>query len=190
MKRFPLIQAFRSAMILGLTALPLSLVHADTMKISTVDMQRALQSVETGKTAKAQLEKEFTAKKKELQSEEASIKKMADELKNQSLVMNEEARTKKQAELQERYLKLQEKTGRSQMELQQKERDLTQPIIDKLKASVAEMGKAKSTVVLEKSAVLYAPEKDDLTDDLISAFNKQAKGSKVSKDSKESKDSE
>src|SRR4029079_6472419 len=103
----------------------------DGVKVGTVDMQQALQTVDAGKAAKAQLEKEFNAKKKELQGEEAAIKKMGEEFKKQAAVMNDDARGKKQAEIQERIMKFQEITARSQSEIQTKERDLTQPIITK-----------------------------------------------------------
>jgi outer membrane protein len=155
----------------------LSMAAIET-KIGTVDMQKALQSVETGKKAKAQLEKDFNAKKKELQGEEASIKKMTEEFKKQSLVMSDEARGKKQGELQERIMKFQELTARSQSEIQQKERDLTQPIIVKLRTIIADAAKKHDySVVLEKNenSVLYSQEKDDLTNEVISTFDKQHK---------------
>ncbi len=150
-----------------------------TTKIGTVDMQKALQSVEAGKKAKSQLEKEFNAKKKELQAEEASIKKMGEEFKKQSLVMNDEARAKKQGELQERIMKFQETTGRSQQEIQVKERELTEPIIVKLRGVIGEIAKQKGYgVVLEKNenTVLFSQEKDDLTTEVVTAFNKGNKG--------------
>jgi outer membrane protein len=156
-------------------------VAAEEVRIATVDMQKALQSVDSGKKAKAQLEKEFNAKKKDLQTEEASIKKMTEEFKKQSLVMSDEARGKKQAELQERIMKFQELTARSQTEIQQKERDLTQPIIGKIRGIIAETAKKRSyTVVLEKNEnnVLFSLEKDDLTNDVISAFDKLPKSGK------------
>jgi outer membrane protein len=159
---------------------PAHVAHAeDAPKIATVDMQRALQSVDAGKKAKAQLEKEFNAKKKELQAEETAIKKMGEEFKKQAAVMNEDARGKKQAEIQARIMKFQETTGRSQAEIQGKEHDLTQPIIVKLRAVIGELAKSKGyTVVLEKNenTVLYSLDKDDLTEQVIAAYNKANKG--------------
>ena len=152
-------------------------VQAEEMKIGTVDMQKALQTVGSGKAAKAQLEKEFNSKKKELQDEETKIRKATEEFKKQQLVMNDEARAKKQNELQERIMKFQELTGRSQVEIQQKEKDLTQPIIARLKSVTSDMAKKRSySLVLEKNenTVLYSLEKDDLTSDVIAAFDKQA----------------
>jgi outer membrane protein len=166
-----------SSILIGVSQLSLA---AET-KIATVDMQRALQTVEAGKKAKAQLERDFNAKKKELQAEEASIKKRTEEFKKQSLVMSDEARAKKQGELQETIMKFQELTARSQSEIQQKERDLTQPLIVKLRGIIAETAKKKDySLVLEKNenTVLYSLEKDDLTSDVISQFDKQSKSDK------------
>ncbi len=143
-------------------------VAAEDIKIGTVDMQKALQTVEAGKKAKSDLEKEFNAKKKELQSEEAAIKKMGEEFKKQSLV-------KKQGEIQERIMRFQETTARSQAEIQQKEQQLTEPIISKLRHIVADLAKAKGyTIVLEKNEnmVLFSQEKDDLTEQIVTTFNK------------------
>ncbi|OFZ52691.1 MAG: hypothetical protein A2428_08840 [Bdellovibrionales bacterium RIFOXYC1_FULL_54_43] len=172
--------AFITVVAFGFTAFlsGASLSFAEDIKIGVVDMQKALQTVEAGKTAKAQLEKEFNAKKKELQSEETSIKKMGDEYKKQSLVMSDEARAKKQGEIQERIMKFQELTARSQAEIQQKEQELTRPIINRLRTVIGDLAKQRGyTVVLEKNenTVLYSMDKDDLTGDVISSYNKQPK---------------
>ncbi|MCM2322272.1 MAG: OmpH family outer membrane protein [Oligoflexia bacterium] len=151
---------------------------SDGVKFGVVDMQRAIQSVEAGKKAKAQLEKEFNAKKKSLQDEEAAIKKLGEEFKKQSLVMNDEARAKKQAELQERVMKFQELQARSQMELQQKEGELLQPIVNRLRGVIGELAKQRGySLVLEKNEnmVLFSQDKDDLTKDAIDAYNKAPK---------------
>ncbi|MGZ3688449.1 MAG: OmpH family outer membrane protein [Bdellovibrionota bacterium] len=148
--------------------------RAEEVKIGTVDMERALQNVEAGRKAKSQLEKEAINKKKELEGEEASIKKMGEELKKQSMVLSDDARAKKQAELQERYLKFQEKGARTQMEFQQRQQELITPIVSKLKTIITDLSKKRGyTVILEKNenTVLFSQDKDDLTNEVISAFN-------------------
>ncbi len=176
-KRNQNLKNFSLALVLSSLSIAFAQAAAE-VKIGTVDMQKALQSVDSGKKAKAQLEKEFNAKKKELQGEETSIRKATEEFKKQSLVMSDEARAKKQGELQERIMKFQELTSRSQMEIQQKEKELTQPLINRLKGIIADLAKKGDySVVLEKSenSVLFSLEKDDLTSEVISNFNKQAK---------------
>lgn len=164
------------ALLLTVSSLPASSAFAEDIKIATVDMQKAIQSVEAGKKAKGQLEKDFNSKKKELEAEENHIRKMIEEFKKQSLVMSDEARAKKQAELQERGLKFEELKQRSTLDLQQKEQELTRPLIGKLRTVISEIAKQKGyALILEKNenTVLYSLDKDDLTDDVISAFNKQ-----------------
>jgi outer membrane protein len=153
---------------------------ADEVKIGVVDMQKALQTVESGKKAKTQLEKEINAKKKELQTEEAAIKKMHDEYKKQTLALSDEARARKQGEIQERVMQLQKMMADSQQELQAKETELTRPIVEKLRGIIADIAKQKGfTVVLEKNenTVLFSQEKDDFTNEVISVFNKKASAS-------------
>ena len=169
--------------VLGLSLPMAAMADAEAVKIATVDMQKALQTVESGKKAKATLEKEFNVKKKDLQNEEALIKKATEEFKKQSLVMSDEARNKKQNELQDRILKFQKSTADAQNDIQLKERELTQPIISKLKSIISETAKKKSyTVVLEKNDnnVLFSLDKDDLTNDVINAFDHQANSEKSS----------
>lgn len=152
-----------------------TLAAAEGPRIAVIDMQRALQSVEAGKKAKQQLEKEFNQRKKELQNEEAALKKMDEEFKKQSLVMSDEARGKKLGEIQARAMKLQEWTQRSQMEIQQKEQQLTEPLVNKIKGLIAETAKTRGyTLVLQKSdvTVLYSLESDDLTTEVVEKFNK------------------
>jgi outer membrane protein len=169
---------FGLALGLGLGVLGSAWAQASEIKIGIVDMQRALQSVDAGKKAKSKLETEFNAKKKELQSEEAQIKKLGEEFKKKALVLNEEARAKKQAELQERFMKFQEMTQRAQMEIQQKEQELTGPLVVSLKTIISDVAKKKGmTVVLEKNenTVLFSLEKDEVTDEVIQIFNQQNK---------------
>ena len=89
--------------------------------------------------------------------------------------MNEDARAKKQAEIQERMVKLQETHAKFQGELQQKERDLTAPIVNKLRSIIGEIAKQKGyKLVLEKNenTVLFSEDRDDLTEEVIKAANK------------------
>ncbi len=156
-----------------------SVAFANEFKIAVVDLQKALQTVDAGKKAKANLEKEFNEKKKVLETEENAIKKMTEDFKKQSLVLSEDAKAKKQNEIQERVMKYRELFGKSQMEIQGRERELTDPIIQKLKGVVEEMGNKKGyTMIVEKNenAILFSSAKEDLTEEVIKEFNKKPNG--------------
>ena len=150
-----------------------SFAHAE--KVGVVDMQKAIQATAAGKKAKAELEGEFNKKKKELEKKEADLKKMGEDLEKKKSVMSEEALGKKQAEFQEEMMKYRDVVGKSQLEIQKKERDLTAPILEKMKKVIGKVAKEKSfAVVLENSqAVLYATPEADVTEDVIKAFEKE-----------------
>jgi outer membrane protein len=158
---------------------PLS-ARAETapIKIGYVDMQKAIQATETGKKAKKDLEKEFNEKKKELQEKEKDLKKMSEDLEKKSLVLSDEVKQKKQLEFQEEMVKYRELVGKSQMGIQEKERILTQPIIEKLRGIISGIAEKEDyTVVLEKAenSILWAKKNIDLTERVVAEFNKKNK---------------
>lgn len=162
-------------MIVVLSALLMAAAaHAET-KIGFVDMQKAIQSTSAGKKAKADLEGDFNKKKKELEKKEADLKKMGEDLEKKKSVLSEEALGKKQAEFQEEMLKYRDVVGKSQVEIQKKERDLTAPILEKMKKVITKIAKEKNyTLIMENNqAILFATPESDLTDDVIKAYEKE-----------------
>lgn len=144
------------------------------VKIGLVDMNYALQNVDEGKKAKSNFEKEINSKKKEIQDEENAIKKLGEEFRKQSLVMTEEARGKKQGELQERVVKLQEKGEKTRIDLQGREAELTAPIVKKIREIISRIAKEKKyTLVLQRNEdiIFYSEPKDDLTEEVIKLIN-------------------
>lgn len=167
----------RMLFISGLVLLLGSPLAMADFKFAVVDLQKALQSVDAGKKAKATLEKEFNEKKKVLQAEEESLKKMAEDLKKQSLALSDEAKARKQGEFQERVAKYRELFGKSQMDIQARERELTEPIINKLKSIVHEYGESENyNIVFEKNenSVVFSQKKDDITEKVVSIYNKKS----------------
>lgn len=152
-----------------------SLVHAAEAKIGFVDMQKAIQSTAAGKKAKSELEGEFNKKKKELEKKEADLKKMGEDLERKKAVLSEEVLSKKQAEFQEEMMKYRDVVGKSQLEIQKKERDLTAPILEKMKKTIEKVAKEKGySMILENSQmVLFATADSDLTDEVIKAYEKE-----------------
>jgi outer membrane protein len=162
------------AMIAGLL-MAAGLVHAAEAKIGVVDMQKAIQSTAAGKKAKAELEGEFNKKKKELEKKEADLKKMGEDLERKKSVLSEEVLSKKQAEFQEEMMKYRDTVGKSQLEIQKKERDLTAPILDKMKKAIEKVAKEKGySMVLENSQmVLFSTADSDLTDEVVKSYEKE-----------------
>lgn len=156
-------------------------VAADGFHLGLVDLQKALQNVEAGKSAKKSLEKEVTSKRGELERRQNELQKEAEGFEKKSALLNEAAKTKKQQELQKKFMELQKEAAESQMDLQKRERELTKPIIDELRAVIEGLGKEKGlTLILEKNegAVLFSQGGEDLTEQVIEKFNSTRKGTK------------
>lgn len=162
-------------LVLSSLLLAAGMARAAETKIAVVDMQKAVQATAAGKKAKSELEGEFEKRKKELQKKEADLKKMGEDLEKKKSVLSEEALAKKQGEFQEEMLKYRDQVGKSQMEIQKKDRDLTQPILEKMRKVIEKVAKDKGyTLVLENSAmILYSGKDNDLTDEVIKAFEKE-----------------
>jgi len=158
-----------SAVLMGAGA------QAADSKIGFVDMQKAIQSSAAGKKAKSELEGEFNKKKKELEKREADLKKMGEDLEKKKAVLSEEVLQKKQVEFQEEMLKYREIVNKSQVEIQKKERELTGPILEKLRKVIEKVAKEKGyALILENNAgILYASAENDLTDAVLKAFEKE-----------------
>ena len=165
----------KSTLLALLVTLATPAAFAD-VKIGYVDMQRAIQETSAGKKAKKELEENFNKKKKDLEKFEADIKKKGEEFEKRSMAMNEDARNKKNAEIQGEMRKYQEMAAKSQMEIQKQERDLTQPIVTKLRGELEAIAKKEDyTIILEKSenGVMWAKKELDLTDRLIKDHDKK-----------------
>lgn len=161
--------------VIGMVLFALSAsVWAETpLKLGYVDMQKAIQTTTVGKKAKETLEAEFNKKKKELEKKEADIKAMNEDFEKKKLVLSDEVKEKKSNEIRTQMMKYQELVGQSQLEIQKKERDLTLPIVKKLREILEKVAQKEGyTMILEKSEqnVLFAIKDVDLTDRLIKDF--------------------
>jgi len=163
-------------MILGLMVVMFagSASAADT-KIGYCDVQKAIQATAAGKKAKETLDGEFGKRKKDLDKKKADIEKMNQDLEKKKAVLSEEVMGKKQMELQEEMMKFQKIVAENQLELQKKEKELIEPIIDKMRKMIEKVAVEKGySLVLDKQAqaILYAQKDADVTDAVIQAFEK------------------
>ncbi len=155
-------------------ALNAGFAHADDQKIAIIDMQKAIQTSDTGKKAKAELEGAFNKKKKELQDQESTLKKSQEEFQKKESALSESAKKEQKQKLQEKFMKYQELLQKSQAEIQKKEQEMSEPIIRKIREKVAEIAKKKGySLVLEKNenVVIFSDEKFDITEEVLKGIN-------------------
>ena len=161
--------------IFGLLLMSVSAMAADA-KVGYVDVQKAIQATAAGKKAKDQLDVEFKKRKEVLDKKKADIEKMGQDLEKKKSVLSEEVLGKKQMELQEEMMKFQKNVAENQLEIQKKEKDLVDPIIEKMKKVIEKVAEGKGfSLVIERNAqnVLFAQKDTDLTTDVVTAFEKE-----------------
>jgi outer membrane protein len=150
---------------------------AQAMKIGYVDVQRAVQEVEEGKAARARLKSELEQKRLNLDQKRSSLEKMKADYDKQAPVLSEDARRKKQEELQKAFLEAQNEAGQMQEELSGKEQEAMQNISKRLLMVVAEVSEKENfTFVLDKAALLYAPAASDVTNEVVRRYNERFGG--------------
>lgn len=144
-------------------------------RFAVVDMQRIILSVEEGKKARSELEKKIQAKEKELQDKKKKLDKMNEEWKQQSSVLSEEAKNRKQKEFQDTFMQLRNEEANFQNELKKEESTATQKIASKVAKMVDGLAKSKNVDVvfeMNSSGLLYVKDPIDLTEQLIKAYDK------------------
>lgn len=164
----------KTILLIGTTLLFSAVAVAD-FKVGIVDMQKAIQSSSAGKKAKKEVEGDFEKKKKDLKKKEDDLKKRVEEFEKKQAVLSDKVRQEQQADLQKDMMQFREEVGKSQMTIQQRERELTKPILEKLQKIISEVAKEKDfSVVLEKAeqSVMFAKSELDITDEVIKRADK------------------
>ncbi len=144
--------------------------------VGKVDVQKVLISVAQGQGVRDQLKKSFDDKQKVLKDEEDKIRKLQDDYQKKASVLNDKEKGKKEREIQDKIVAIQQKTAAFQKDIQDMEQKLKTPILEKVKAIVDDVAKSADVDLVYEAAtapILYAKEEKDLTDDVIKSYNKK-----------------
>jgi outer membrane protein len=146
-------------------------------KIAYVDLQRALNEVEEGKAAKANLKSEFDKKQKLLDDRKAEFDKLRADFEKQASVMSEETRRDKQGDLEKKGMELQSLFVQMQKDLSEREREATKGIFEKMHGLVREIADTEGlAMVITGEALVYAQPSLDVTNELVRKYNARFKG--------------
>jgi outer membrane protein len=149
-----------------------SSAFAEDLKLGYVDMQRALNETEDGRKAKATLKKEFDQKQKELDEQQAQLKKDIEDLDKKRTLLPADKVREKESELRSRLEKVQQTYVRHQQDLQGKEQKETAKIFERMTKIISEIAAAENfSMIVDKSALVFAKPHLDLTNELIRRYN-------------------
>lgn len=158
--------------MINLLILVFSLFSAE-VKIGTVDLQRAIDSVNQSKKSREKIEKEFGEKQKLLKAKEEEVKKMYEDFQKKALVMSDKAKADMQAEIQKKYMEATQLANQFQDEYQKKIAEIRDPMIKSMTSIIESLAKESKLdfVYANQTGILYSKNPVDLTNDLIKQYN-------------------
>jgi len=180
MTRHRFVSVFLSSVLPGALALALFLfsgVASAQTKVGVIDVQRAVASTEDGLRAQATLKKLFDSRQQELNKKQTDLQKQREDIDKQAKVLPKDALTKRVDEWQKQMMDLQAIFLEYNKELEKKQKELTDPVVEKVMAIVKRLAARDGyDVVVDRGAVAYVRSDLDLTDQCIQMYNSAGGG--------------
>ncbi len=169
--------ALMSALALTLALLAgAGAAEAQEVKVGVVDFERAFFSTEEGKAAREEFERKQREAQAELEPLGKQRRELMDELEDKRFVLSEDALFQKRSQLAELQNRLESRSQELEGQLKIDRGRLYAPLQQKLRQVITDVGKEQGfTMILESNnnpILLYAQEKLDITDLVVSRFDK------------------
>jgi len=152
-----------------------STAQASDTKIAVVDMNRAMNDVKEGKEIKARLEKQAVSRREALEKKGRALEEMQKDFERKVALMSDEAKRNRAMEIQEQAKEFEKSRMDAEREMMGLQNDLQDDLTERLKSILVELAGQKGyTMVVEKQVVWYSDSTDDLTAELVEAFDAKA----------------
>jgi outer membrane protein len=152
------------------------------MRVAVVDTQRAVMETEDGLRAQATLKKLFEKRQRELDQKQKDLQKEREDIEKNRDKLSNDAMQKKVEGWQREMTQVQAVFVEYNKELQQKQNELTSPIVQKAVGIIRRLATQEGyDVVLERQAATYFRSDLDLTDKVITLYNRDNAGSAAPK---------
>lgn len=152
----------------------LALAQEAKQSLAYLDYEKAVMEVAEGKSSVEKLKSFHADKQAMLDKEMEQLKKMKEDMDKKAAMMTADARAKQEAEFQQRYSEFQSKGMSLQGELDQMKNQALEPIMTKMAGVVQIIAEQeKYDMVLNKAVVLYAPDKLDITAQVIREYDRK-----------------
>jgi outer membrane protein len=148
------------------------------VRVGFVDIQRVLARSSAGVAAREQLEKEKAAMQRQVDAQRGDIEKLREELEKKGQLLSVDARRDKQEQLERKVRDARRLVDDLQGTLQKKEEALLAKVLQDVSGLIQKVSKDRGFgLVLERqrSSILYATPESDLTDDVLRAYDDEAK---------------
>jgi outer membrane protein len=142
------------------------------IKLAYVDVQRALNECEAGKTAKAEFRVKVQGVEQKLQREQNEVASLKDELEKKGMLMKPEQSQSLQDEYINKAKNFERNYKDSKDDLERKDQEATGMIIHDLAEVIRDVGEKNGyTMVMEKGQILWGTPGIDITDQVIRSYN-------------------
>jgi outer membrane protein len=151
---------------------------AQEVKIGYIDSQRIFAEYRETQEAELVYQKEVDQWKAEADAKEQEIAKLQEELRAQSLMLSEEKQREKKLELDKKLEEYQKFVGETFGEdglAARRNRELTQPIVDKINGILERLSETEGYSLvfdIANANIVYAKKEFDLTDRVLEELNK------------------
>jgi outer membrane protein len=173
-------QLFTAAFLLAVLLIS-NKSFAGEYKIGYVAIQIAVVESAAGKDTMAKFQEEIKAIEDTILKEKASIEKLGEVLQKQSMMLTDSVRREKEKDFLRRQRDYERQVKDSKSEVQLKEAELTNDILQDLIPIIQEYGKKNGfTIIFEKNErnILYASDAIDLTAKVTAIYDAQYKKNK------------
>src|SRR5580692_8795883 len=146
--------------------------RADGMKVAVVDVQRAVMQTEDGLRAQATLKKLFDSRQQELSKRQSDLQKQKEDIDKQGKVLSQQALQKKVDDWQKQMVELQGTYVEYNKELEKKQKELTDPIFERVLGAIKRIAGLESfDLIVDRATVAFSRSDLDLTDRIIQLAN-------------------
>ena len=165
-------------------------LQAQDLKVGVIDMNRALNDTEEGKKILVKMKAKLSKENEELRKKQAELKKMQDELSKQGFLLSDTARQQKEEEFRSKNREVERFREDKRAEFARMQQRATETIHNGLMKVIDEFAKSEKYDLLVEAgaeptgapgAIIYYNNALDVTDEVISRYNKAQSGKEGAK---------
>jgi Outer membrane protein len=150
-------------------------VKSATLKVGSVDIQKALNTCEAGKAAAVKLNQALENAKKKYETQGQALQKEQESLERQSSVLDEQVFKDKVRDFQSRARDWERFRKDIETDIRQQHNEIVDKISKELIGITEQVGKEGGfTLVLERSLVPYIDPTLDITDEVVKRYNQKS----------------